>query len=284
MVTSIQNAVRKGLGVDILIPFFNKGELVVSCLKSLERCASRQSRVTLVDDGSGSEARDQVESHLMAANLDARLVSHSSNRGYKEAINSGMKHCDREYVILLNNDTIPTPGFDLKLIEVMEDDPTIRAVAPVSNHPTDLYQYREHLAHIRPSKGADSLEIQAEFEASQPDQGRRVTTAPYLTGMCLALDRRMFNKAELFAGAYQHGYFEDLALSCEIRDQSFRLGIREDCFVFHQGHATYRDKSQDEKYRIVMHNFEIFQSDWGHLPEHGDLVKRMDFAGKHDPL
>ena len=69
--------------------------------------------------------------------------------------------------------------------------------------------------------------------------------------MCLALNRSAFDEAGGFGEEYRHGYFEDLALSCRLRTLGYRLAIREDCFVYHEGHASYRNRPRDEKFEII---------------------------------
>ncbi|HEV7684314.1 MAG TPA: glycosyltransferase [Pyrinomonadaceae bacterium] len=270
---------------EIIIPFFNKHELLFRCLDHLLSATGKRNRIILVDDGSELDELSAVEKYCTKLEADLQLVSHQQNKGYKESICTGLQECKQKYVILLNNDTVVTPDFDLRLIEVMVQNASIRAVAPISNHPTDLFQYRESLYDLTTLDG-DALAHQVSLVFSQTShEGKpKLSFAPYLTGMCLALDRQTFEEAGIFGADYQHGYFEDLALSCRIRSMGFKLAVREDCFVYHQGHATYRDKSREEKQQIIFHNFRIFSSEWGHLPEHGELLQKMDYAGKVSPI
>jgi GT2 family glycosyltransferase len=102
--------------------------------------------------------------------------------------------------------------------------------------------------------------------------------------MCLAIDRQLFVDVGIFDDIYEHGYFEDLDLCCQIREKGYKLAIVEDCFVFHYGHATYRHKSTEEKHRIIWNNFAIFNSKWGHISGHDELLLKMEYAGHHDPI
>jgi GT2 family glycosyltransferase len=273
------------LTADILIPFFGKPDLLKRCLNSVKNSVSgRPHRILLVDDGSPAEDRRAVDRDLANLALPVDVITHDSNRGYKEAIGTGIRHCGHSLVILLNNDTVVTPDFDLKLLGPLGQAGRWTATAPVSNHPTDLYQYREALGDVEPGPSTDIFSMEAAAKRLYRAPPEIFTPAPYLTGMCLALDHEVFRRVGYFGGAYAHGYFEDLALCCEIRRTGYQLEIREDCFVYHQGHATYRDKAQTEKQAIIEHNLSVFEADWGHLSEHADLRRRMEYAGSVCPI
>lgn len=269
---------------DIVLPFFNEARLVIRCLHSLQASAGETNRVILVDDGSARQEREAVDAFLATSALDADVVTHADNRGFKEAARSGLATSRSRYAILLNSDTVVTPAFDTLLLEALEEDASVAAAAPVSNHPTDLYQFR---ASLYTAPNADGIELYAAIMRSAMlarASGRKLVDAPYLTGMCLALDRDAFDAAGGFGEGYRHGYFEDLALSCRLRALGHRLVVREDCFVFHQGHATYRKKAEDEKLAIIRHNFRLFTSEWGHEPEHRELLRKMEQAGRAFPI
>lgn len=271
--------------VDVVIPFYNQARLLARCLKALELSDCRGLQVVLVDDGSAPADLQRVEEVCRRLSYPVRLVSHPENRGYKESIHTGLQACGGRHVILLNSDTVPTPGFADHLVEVLQGDAGIKAVAPVSNNPTDLYQYREYLDLPADLAGSALYRAIAELsgQARRQAAGRRVT-APYLTAMCLALDREVFDEVGHFGANYRYGYFEDLALGCSIRALGFQLAIREDCFVFHQGQGTFRDKPRSQRIEIIRHNFVQFTADWGHLPEHEDLLRQMEFAGRSCPI
>lgn len=267
---------------DIVVPFFNQARLAARCLKSIEVACGPRNRVIVVDDGSSAAEREILFS-LAPPELDLTVLTHPVNRGFREAATTGLAAAAGSHVILLNTDAIVTPDFDRMLIEAFEQ-PRVAAAAPASGHPTDLYQYRAALGERASADGADIFRVVGRMAARARSAGRTFTAAPYLTGMCLALDRAALDAAGGLDPRYRHGYFEDLALSCRLRALGYGLVIREDCFVYHEGHASYRARPQEEKISDILHNFEIFSAAWGHLPEHDDLVTRMEIAGRTHPI
>lgn len=241
-------------------------------------------RIVLVDDGSDKAESYSVARFMRKTAWPYLFIRKSINEGYKEAIRTAIPECHDEFVILLNNDTLLTPGFDEKLIRVLRENPSVKASAPVSNHPTDLFQFRENLYTIRFDGFCEPAMVEDAFQFHTPVVNDVLTAAPYLTGMCLALDRKVFVQLGVFDQYYKNGYFEDLDLCCRIREAGNQIVIVENCFVFHQGHATYRQKPTEEKYDIIFHNFKVFGEKWGHISEHKDLLVKMEFAGKEDPI
>jgi len=268
--------------LDIVIPSYNNSGILSRCLMALEQGAPGRHRVLVVDDGSGPEHRARVADVIASLDRDAQVLTHDVNKGFKEAILTAMRFSTARYVLLLNDDTVPTADFDLKLLEAIHGDHQTRAVGPVSNHPTDLFQYRPELRSIASDGSIDPARLAARFEERRREQG--TTEVPFLTGMCLLLDRNVFEQAGYFDGAYEHGYFEDLELCCRLRAMGHRLQVREDCFVYHVGHETYKHKATEEKHRIIMRNFGIYEAAWSHLPEHQELLRRMEYAGQEHPI
>lgn len=270
--------------IDIIIPFFNKSGLTIRCISSVIQASALGCRIVLVDDGSEEAESNKVHQFIRRTGWPHIFIRKQQNEGYKETIRTGIKKCTGQYVILLNNDTLLPPRFDESLVQVLKAHPNIKGSAPVSNHPTDLFQFRENLYSISFNEFRTPAEIQAAFDQRYPAATAELTLSPYLTGMCLALERAVFEELGIFDDFYRHGYFEDLDLCCRIRHKGYQLAIVENCFVYHQAHATYSQKSQEEKHAIIFHNFKIFSERWGHLAEHQDLLLKMKFAGEEDPI
>jgi GT2 family glycosyltransferase len=267
--------------LDIIIPTYNNSSVAIRCLRALEQAVPGRHRLVVVDDGSNAEHRQRVADALAGVDRRVQLLAHEHNKGFKEAILTAMRFSDARYVLLLNDDTVPIPDFDLKLLEVMQADERTRAVGPVSNHPSELFQFRPEFRSIADAHDTPS-QVMTRFRERQIQHG--TAEVPFLTGFCLLLDREVFERVGYFNHDYEHGYFEDLEVCCRIRQLGYRLLVNEDCFVYHVGHETYKLKAREESHRIIMRNFKIYETNWSHLPEHQDLLQKMEYAGKEHPL
>ena len=93
----------------IVIPVHNKATITRQCLDSLLAEAddeiSRQ--LVIVDDGS----TDGTPSLLATYGDRIHVIRHATAQGFAGACNAGLAAAAGEFVILLNNDTIPTSGW-----------------------------------------------------------------------------------------------------------------------------------------------------------------------------
>ena len=180
----------------------------------------------------------------------------------------------------MSSRTVLTPGFDRKLLDSLLADPSCRAVGPVSGHPTDLFQFDPSCRGLVPDPSDAGAGIGERFEALRTASDVPTATVPFLTAMCLLIDRCTFEEVGGFSACYRHGYFEDLDLCCKIRARGQTLGLRLDCFVWHQGHATYDTLWNWLRGRRIRRNHALFTRRWGHLPEHGALEALLAGAGR----
>lgn len=266
--------------IDIVVPFFNQSLRVRACLRALDASVDEHTNIILVDDASAPEEAQAVRDAVATARRKVKILTHETNQGFCGSVMSGIAASDGKYVILLNSDTLPTPGFANLLVDVMERAPDIAAVGPVSNKTADLYQFRTGFPDVPSTPPGPFPQVLAFAKERRVGFSGKVTEAPYLTGMCLALERTAAEAVGWFGKDYLHGYFEDLDICCRLRAAGKRLAIREDCFVYHVGHASYASLDRLRIIPALMNNYRLFSTRWEHLPEHEDLIRRIQLAGQ----
>jgi GT2 family glycosyltransferase len=84
----------------IIIPTWNRRELLQKCLTSLTRQTAKCS-VLVVDNGSTDSTREMCESEFSQFDY----LHLTSNQGFARAVNAGIRQTHTEFVALLNNDT-----------------------------------------------------------------------------------------------------------------------------------------------------------------------------------
>lgn len=270
--------------IDIVVPFYNQSTKLRACLRSLDASLLGDATVYVVNDASESEELAAVQAEIASMKRPVRLLSHETNRGFRDAVTTGIEAGQGDHVILLNSDTIVTPGFAGLLVEVMQRSPQVAAVAPVSNTNADLFQYREGFPENITAPGELLRAVMGFAKSRRAAFSGQVTEANYLTGMCLAVDRAAASRAGWFGTDYFHGYFEDLDLCCRLRAAGKQLAIREDCFVYHAGHASYAAAERTWLVPALMNNYRLFSSRWGHMPGHEDLMLLIRAAGQTDAI
>jgi len=93
--------------VSVVIPTWNRKDLVLDCVASLKRQTFQEFEVLVVDDGSTDGTAQALEERFP----DVRLVRLPENRGFCVAINAGIRAAAGDLVLLLNNDIVLEPGF-----------------------------------------------------------------------------------------------------------------------------------------------------------------------------
>jgi GT2 family glycosyltransferase len=125
--------------VTIVIPNFNGARLLGRNLPSVLESAKRypgECRVIVVDDNSKDDSIRVMESGFP----QVQLVRHSMNRGFSEAIRSGVEAAVTELLVFLNSDVRPDPEFLAPLVGHLQK-PDIFSVTPLvvdgEGHPTE---------------------------------------------------------------------------------------------------------------------------------------------------
>ena len=91
--------------ISIIIPSWNRVDLVRSVLASLRNQTRRPDQIVVVDNGSTD---DSVE---VARTLGAEVINLLSNVGFAAAVNKGIAHASGDWLVILNNDVVLAPDW-----------------------------------------------------------------------------------------------------------------------------------------------------------------------------
>ena len=107
--------------VSIVIPNYNGEIFLPDCLNALINQTFKDFEIILVDNGSNDDSiRTAIQIYP-----EIEIVALKENTGFAYAVNEGIKHAKGEYVILLNNDTIPFPNFVKNQYKMIKDKPEL---------------------------------------------------------------------------------------------------------------------------------------------------------------
>ncbi len=106
--------------LSVIIASYNTREILLNCLRSLERQPSSYFReIIVVDNASDDQSVEAVHSECPAV----RVIANRRNLGFSGASNQGMAVAQGRYILLLNSDTlIDDNSIDL-MLEFMETHP-----------------------------------------------------------------------------------------------------------------------------------------------------------------
>lgn len=103
--------------VSVVIPNYNGEKYLADCLDALKKQSFKEFEVILVDNGSTDNSIETAKSLYEGI----RIVALQENTGFAYAVNAGIKAAKGEYVILLNNDTIPFENFVNNQYKMIKD-------------------------------------------------------------------------------------------------------------------------------------------------------------------
>lgn len=237
--------------IDVVIPVFDALDDVRACLSSVARCRGGfDVRTIVVNDGSGAETSDWLTA-FCAATPGFELVVHESNRGYTQAINTGLLTSTAQFVVLLNSDTIVTTGWLKGLTRCMASASDIGVVGPLSNAAS-----WQSVPELFDADGA--FAINALPEGITPDDmaakvalasKREYPCVPFINGFCFMLKRDVIDAIGLMDDQlFPIGYGEENDYCMRASMAGFRLAVADDAYVFHAksrsfGHARRKQLS-----------------------------------------
>lgn len=99
----------------IVIPVFNNIDYTLDCLRAICEFTRPGYEVVVIDNAS-----DDGTSEELAKIANLKLITNPENIGFGRACNQGAKHAEGEYLVFLNNDTLPQPGWLSSLIACAE--------------------------------------------------------------------------------------------------------------------------------------------------------------------
>lgn len=224
------------------------------CLASLKAVQDIALQIILVDNGSEPETVEQLE---LAARKDNRisLLLHSENRGYAAGNNDGVALAEANYILLLNSDTLVPGDVPGRLVRKLKAEQSPCLIGPVTNAAGN-----EQQIYISEGSDQDSVLVQGKQWAKHA-RGSMIPT-DQLSFFCIAMAKKTYLALNGLDEDFGLGFYEDTDFCCRAAAKDVRLLIQEECFVFHQGSASFA-KIPDSVRELLAKNRKLFRSRHG---------------------
>ena len=234
--------------VDIVLCVHNAFEDVKECLTSIRRHTKVDYRLLIVDDGSQPETRDFLKSWVQEVSV-ATLFRNETARGYTKAANIGLRASKGDYIILLNSDTIVTPGWIEKLIECATSRKNIGIVGPLSNCASwqsipEIFDKNGGWMINNIPEGY-SLETLSDIVANVSD--KTFPCVNFVNGFCYMIKRAVIDAIGwLDEESFPYGYGEENDFSIRARKAGFKLAIADHAYVYHSKSKSFGHERRQE--------------------------------------
>jgi spore maturation protein CgeB len=236
--------------VSIVIPVFNRAELTQGCLEALAANTAGSFEVIVVDNGS----TDSTDELLRRFEPVIQVLRMGENLGFARACNAGAALAKGRYVVFLNNDTLPRPGWLAAMVVAAEVDPQVGVVGSRLLYPDGTIQHA-------------GIGFNADFEPVHLHQGvpgdapevTRDHDCEALTGACLLLPRAFFHELGGFDEGYRM-YFEDVDLCLRARAAGRRVRYAAGSVLIHLERGS--SASFGAAYKLNRESRERFRARW----------------------
>jgi GT2 family glycosyltransferase/tetratricopeptide (TPR) repeat protein/2-polyprenyl-3-methyl-5-hydroxy-6-metoxy-1,4-benzoquinol methylase len=242
-------APRKDWGLtSIVVVTWNELPYTQLCIESLRKYTHLPYELIVVDNGSTDGSLDWLRSQA-----DVRLIANPTNLGFPKAANQGIKAANGENILLLNNDTVVTPGWLRRMLERLYSRPEVGMVGPLSNFVSGPQQIDV------PYKNLIELDGFA-WDWGKTHRGQS-ESIDRLVGFCLLMKREVIEKIGLLDERFEMGCFEDDDLCRRALEAGYELLICKDAFVHHFGGRTFIG-NQLPFSQIIRENQRRFRDKW----------------------
>jgi len=240
--------------VSILIPVYNHLAHTLACLRALAASPPALACEVIVVDDAGQDDDTPVVLPQIAG---LRYHRRERNGGFIAACNEGLALCRGDYVVLLNNDTVPQPGWLDALIGTFASHPRAGVVGAQLLYPDGRLQESGGVVF---SDG--SAWSYGRFESPDDPRYAHVRHADYVSGAALAIPRALLAQLGGLDTRYMPAYYEDTDLAFAVRDLGLEVLVQPAARVVHDEGTSHGTDTGSGTKAYQVRNRAIFADKW----------------------
>lgn len=240
--------------VTVVIVTWNNLDLTRLCLESLLRSTSHPDLEVIIVDNASEDGTPAALQEYAASDDRIRLILNDTNRGFGPALNQGIEVSRGDYLAVLNNDVILTPGWLAVMTSRLRKDPSIGMIGPVSNG-----AWNEALVHGEYSCDSGMMTFARERASRYAGS---LAPIKMLAMYCVILPRRVLDSIGMLDEEFGIGMFEDDDYALRIRKAGWRIAAALDVYIHHQSRSGFKKMSEKEYDKLFRKNRKLFERKW----------------------
>jgi GT2 family glycosyltransferase len=245
----------------IVIPNYNGMHLLRRNLPTVAEAAAQypgEVTIVVVDDGSADDSVSVLREEFPAI----EVVVHAANRGFSEAVRSGVEHARTELLMLLNSDVELLAGC-LERLEPYFDNSEVFSVCPLilredgttNRHSWNIRRFRSGYLRL------------ADWDLDSAREARTVNKLPtlYSSGGGMMVSRSKFLALDGFHPIFKPYYGEDFDLGIRAWYRGWPSYFEPEAALIHQSQGSIKDNAKRSRVKQVRRRNKYF-IEWIHIP------------------
>lgn len=240
--------------VSIVLLSYNNHQMLDEAIKSiLNRTFYPNYELIIVDNNSNKETIEIIKKYRS----DKRIVTilNKENLGFAKGNNIGTEKAIGDYIILLNNDILVTPGWISRLVYHISN-PKNGLVGPVTN---SIGNEAKIEIEYDP-KNTNDLETTVRNYTSK--NWGKIIDLEKIAAFCWMISRKNYKKIGKLDEIFGKGMFEDDDYCYRVRKENLKIICAEDVFIHHYGGASFKQIQSAEYQKLFEDNKKIFEKKW----------------------
>jgi len=249
------------LPVSIIVPNYNGEKLLATNLTSVTEAARRYPGVVeiiVVDDASGDNSVTMIAEQFP----EIRIVIHDVNKGFAEAVHSGLRSSRHPIIILLNSDVRPEPQFIAPLISWFSRPDTFAVSPLIRDQRGEPLRVSWNIGKIIRGE-IRNQNWRLDQSLSLAKRGIPLRSL-YASGGSVALRKEMFLQLGGFLSIYKPFYYEDRDLGTRAWQHGWQTYFEPQSMVIHDHLGTINRYFATRKIKIIQKRNRLYYL-WLHL-------------------
>lgn len=241
----------------------NQLRMSIKCADRLMKNTKYPHRLIWIDNGSDKKNWAIMKEFLITHYEDLIWIRNKENLFYAAGTNQGLKMSDAEFTVCLSNDVFLSPGWLTKMVEIMDRDPMIGVLSPLTDNISggaNVKRYfRKHLLPGMTFNAINEMDPAFKFVAGN------------VALFCGMIRRSVLEKV---------GYLDETFFICgndddyneRVRLAGFRTGVAGNVYVGHYHSATKNEIFPDRSAIKARHR-EILKQKREHRARTGEFTR-----------
>ncbi len=230
--------------VSIVIPIYNSPIWTLTCLAALFQQKTKLNYEVLIGDDASTDSSQEVLGQIGGP---VRYFQHETNLGFLHNCNFVAQKARGRYVVMLNNDTLPLPGWLDELIQPFHDSSSVGLTGSKLLNTDGTLQEAGGILW----RDGSAWNFGRNRDPRLPEFNY-IREVDYCSGASIAIPKRLWDELGGFDPTFAPAYCEDSDLAFRIREQGYKVIYQPYSeLIHHEGRSHGRDvKSGIKAYQV----------------------------------